>query len=72
MTAETLPDVTCPALIIHSKCDDAASPKGAQEILDRLGSKDKKIIWLEKSNHIITLDYDKDLINKSVSDFLKG
>lgn len=70
--ADAPPEITCPALIVHSRYDEAASPDGAQEIYDRLGSKDKALLWIENSNHIITLDFDKEIVNQSIVDFLKN
>jgi len=69
--ADAPPRITCPALIVHSRHDEAASPAGAQDILDRLGSTDKRLVWLDRSNHIITLDYDREIVNESVAAFLR-
>ena len=35
-----------------------------------ISSQQKKIIWLENSYHVATLDYDKDIIIKESFDFI--
>ncbi|NOZ19483.1 MAG: alpha/beta fold hydrolase [Planctomycetes bacterium] len=69
--ADAPPEVRTPTLIIHARHDDAAAPEGAQAIHDALGSEEKRLVWLDNSNHIITLDYDKEIVNQAVLDFLK-
>ncbi|MEW6359669.1 MAG: alpha/beta fold hydrolase [Planctomycetota bacterium] len=69
--ADAPAEIKTPTLIIHARRDDAAAPDGSQHIYDTIGSKEKKLIWLENSNHIITLDYDKEIVNQAALDFLR-
>ena len=69
--ADAPPQIKTPTLVIHARGDDAAAPEGAQAIHDALGAEKKKLVWLDNSNHIITLDYDKEIVNQAVLDFLK-
>lgn len=61
-TMNILAEVTCPALVIHSTRDKTADFQGGVNVLKCLGSQDKRLIALNKSNHIITLDYDRELV----------
>jgi carboxylesterase len=62
--------VTCPLLIIHPLKDITTSPSGSQFIYDNVTSKEKELIWLEKSNHIALLDYEKDFVFEQIYNFL--
>jgi carboxylesterase len=63
--------VESPALLMHSKGDETTDFHGSEFILKNISSKSKKLILLEKSNHIITLDYEKDLVRDEVKRFLE-
>ena len=65
--------VKCPTLIIHSLTDRTIKPESAQHIFDNLilGTKDKKLIYLKKSGHVISVDYDKDYICSEINNFIK-
>jgi carboxylesterase len=51
-----LPKITCPLLIVYSTGDGAIHPTSAQRTFDLAGSRDKQIIKLEGSGHVITVD----------------
>ncbi|MBF0433260.1 MAG: alpha/beta fold hydrolase [Fibrobacteria bacterium] len=65
-----LSDISCPILLMHSLHDTSAAFKSSVVILKKLGSTDKRLIALEKSNHILTLDNDRDFIEKETADWL--
>jgi carboxylesterase len=52
----SLPQITCPLLVFYSKADAIIRPQGAQLILDRVKSTDKRIVTLQRSGHVITVD----------------
>ncbi len=52
---QELKSVRQPALIFQGKLDGTINPDGAKTVLDRLGSQDKKLIWLENSGHTLLL-----------------
>ena len=66
-----LPRVEAPILIIHSRNDHTAPPVNAQTIYDEVGSRDKELVWLERSYHVITLDYDKDEVFDRTLGFIR-
>ncbi len=63
--------VTAPILVMHGRNDGTVAPYNAQLILDSVGSVDKEIVYMEKSSHVITLDYDKDEVYERTYAFIK-
>jgi len=51
-----LPRVRCPALVVHSTRDASVHPQSAEEVLLDIGSQDKRILILNNSGHVLTLD----------------
>ena len=66
-----IPSLSSPTLLLHSKEDKTASFEGSEYILKHIDSKDKTLIPLTESNHIITLDYDKERVTREISTWLK-
>jgi len=66
-----LQDITVPVLLIHGRQDHTVHPQNAQIIHDLLGSADKTLVEVEKSYHVLTLDYDKELVKEKTYDFIK-
>ena len=65
-----LPQIEVPTLIIQSPKDTVVDPNGAKIIYQQLGSKEKKLCWLEKSDHIILLDVERDRVYQEINNFL--
>jgi carboxylesterase len=55
---ERLGEVRCPALVITSRQDHVVPPVDSDAIADALGGPVERL-WLEKSFHVATLDYDR-------------
>ncbi|MCX8065734.1 MAG: lysophospholipase [Candidatus Hydrogenedentes bacterium] len=66
-----LEKIVIPTLIIHSEIDSIACPKAVKEVYEKIGSKDKTLVWLKNSDHVIFWDYDKDIVQKSIEEFIK-
>jgi len=66
-----LGSVRCPALIMVSRQDHVVPTGNAAFIHDRIASADKEILWLERSYHVATLDYDRDLIVERTNEFVE-
>jgi carboxylesterase len=64
--------VTSPILIVHGKKDITTSYKGSYYIYENVSSKIKELLILEKSNHIIMLDYEKDILFDKIYSFLES
>lgn len=56
----SLPSVTAPILVMHGRNDRTVPPFNAQLIYDTVASTDKELVWLDRSNHVITLDRDRE------------
>lgn len=72
VTREGLPRLSLPALIIASRQDHVVKePANAEYIMANLGSKDKKMLWLDNSYHVATLDNDAELIFEQAAEFIE-
>ena len=67
---EVLPRITVPALIMQSKAEHTVVPDSAQYIYDRLPNPDKRLIWLEHSGHIVTLDMEREKVFNILAEWL--
>ena len=67
---KTLGAVDCPVLMITSVGDEAASPHRARRAMERIGSDHVRELWLERSNHHIFWDWERELVKQAIADFL--
>jgi carboxylesterase len=65
-----LPKITAPTLILHSSRDTTAPYESMEFLKKHLGSKKIKAVSLERSNHVLTLDYEKGKVAREVLEFL--
>jgi carboxylesterase len=66
-----LKDVQTPIQLLQARDDDVTSPKNSYYIYENIGSKDKKIIFLEDSYHIITADQERDKVAEETVAFFE-
>lgn len=66
-----LKNIKCPTIVFQSKVEHTVVPKSAQYIFDHLGTDmdKKKLVWLERSGHIISLDVEREVVFKEIADF---
>ncbi len=67
---QALPRVTVPALVMHSVNDDFVLPSNAEAIFAALGSPQKRLVWVENSSHVITLDAARDQVYRETAAFI--
>lgn len=67
----SLPQVSCPLLVMHSHNDHTVHPANATEIHDQAASTDKKLIWVDDSYHVLTLDVDRLKVYESTYEFIR-
>jgi carboxylesterase len=67
-----LAKVKTPIIILHAREDDMTSLRNAQFLYDNIGSKDKSLVVLEDSYHMITIDKEKDKVAEEVVRFLNS
>ncbi len=60
-----------PTLIIHSILDETVPYGNLDYIKAIVASEEVKTVTLKKSNHIITVDYEKDVVAKQLTRFFK-
>ncbi|MBV8884573.1 MAG: alpha/beta hydrolase [Chroococcidiopsidaceae cyanobacterium CP_BM_RX_35] len=66
-----LPTIDVPTLIIQSLKDTVVDPAGASFVYQQLGSRTKKLYWLQESDHIILLDREREDVFVQIAAFLK-
>lgn len=64
-----LPSIMVPTLIVQSKREHTVKPESAQYIYNKLGSTEKKLVWLNNSGHIVTLDRERDTVFREIGNF---
>jgi carboxylesterase len=65
-----LPNITTPTLVVHSRRDRSVLPTNGQYIFDHLGSRQKELLWLEQSGHIVTEGPERDRVSAAVVNFM--
>ena len=67
---EHLGEVAQPTLIMHSRCDHTAAPESARYLYDHIASREKELVWLERSGHLLPLDVERQTVFEKTADFL--
>ncbi|RJP65877.1 MAG: alpha/beta fold hydrolase [Candidatus Abyssobacteria bacterium SURF_17] len=66
-----LQDITVPVLLVQSTKDNTVHPPNVRLIHKLLGSRDKTLVEVEKSYHVVTVDYDKELVKEKTYEFIR-
>ncbi len=69
LVQQELPRVTQPIRIFTSRQDHVVHPSNSRYLLDHTQSRDIQQIWLDRSYHVATLDYDRQQIFDSSIQF---
>jgi carboxylesterase len=69
-TRNLLERIRCPVFVIQSREDHVVPPRNAHAIVTGVGANDVRLLWLDNSFHVATLDNDKDLIVERVGAFI--
>lgn len=69
-TRANLPTITAPILITHSRIDTFILPENADLINAEIGSRHKELLWLEKSDHIITEGPERQTLFERIGAFI--
>jgi carboxylesterase len=67
---ESLPRISAPALVIHSKDDDYVLEDHAHPLFEAIGSQEKELIEVDKASHVITRDGDTSRVFEPILAFL--
>lgn len=66
-----LKKITVPSIVLQSTIEHTVQPHSAQYIYDNINSKDKKLVWFDKSGHILTLDVEREDVFREISKFFE-
>jgi carboxylesterase len=66
-----LPEISVPALLMHSRDDDYVVKDSMPLIFEHLSVKDKQMLWLEGSGHVITEDAQRLTVFRSAAEFIQ-
>ena len=67
-----LATVKSPTLVVQSLADETVKPVSANIIFDGLGSVEKRILWLPRSQHVATTGDERHLIADAMVDHIGG
>ncbi len=70
VTHALLPSIKTPILIAHSRRDDFIVPENANILHNRIGSASKELLWLDKSDHILTEGPERELLFDKIQAFI--
>ena len=66
-----LPDITAPTLLLHAREDDAASPRSAFEVAQRVSANEVRCVILGDCYHMISIDREKQRVLTELRAFLQ-
>ena len=67
----SLPNVKGPVLLIHSKDDKYVLPENMPHIYERLGARDKEMLWVTGSGHVVTRDAARQQVFEAAAAFIR-
>lgn len=70
--AKQLPKITQSLLLIQGRQDHLADPHGLLEIRKKVSSNFVDIVLLDRSAHVVTMDYDREEVSKRVVEFFES
>lgn len=69
---EDLPYVTTPALVVQGQKDSMVPPPNGEMVHQALGSKVKHLLYLEGSDHVVTMDFGKQVLFEKALKFIES
>jgi carboxylesterase len=70
-TWNLLPQVRQPILVMQSRQDHTVMPINVHWLLNRVGSTEREVLWLNESYHVITEDFDAEHVAERVVSFVR-
>jgi carboxylesterase len=68
---EDLPYVTAPALVAQGRKDSMVPPANGDLVYQALGSKVKHLLYLDRSDHVIPMDFDRNILFEKAFKFIQ-
>jgi carboxylesterase len=69
--AKGLENIQCPVFLLHSLQDHTSAFANSVEILQKISSRIKLLRAFDRSDHILTLDYDREEVEQACINWLK-
>jgi carboxylesterase len=70
--AQNLRQVTAPLLLVQAVHDDATSPRNSRHVYRNVSSRQKEMLMLEDSFHMVTADLERDRVADAMNRFCRG
>lgn len=67
-----LPAITAPALVVHGRKDAKVPPSNGEVAYQALGSSPKHLLYLERSEHVVTMDFDRKELFEKAFNFIRS
>ncbi len=67
-----LAKVAAPTLVLQATEDDFTSVRNAEFVMSRIASSDKKLVLLDDSYHVITVDRQRDRVAQELENFVRA
>lgn len=62
--------IRAPTLLLQSRADPRIAPAVAEAAIQRIGAREKRLVWAEGGGHIITVDYGRDRVFEEVESWI--
>ena len=67
-----LPKVVAPAMVVYSEADQTVPASAAREVAKLIGTRPVRLVRLERSSHVLTLDLERERVAQEVERFLRA
>lgn len=65
-----LPRITVPTLVVYSRQDNRVPVEAAEREYAKLRAPERELVWLERCGHLVTVDFEHDVVSARVTEFL--
>ena len=67
-----LPKVVAPAMVVYSEADQTVPASADREVAKLIGTRPVRLVRLERSSHVLTLDIERERVAQEVERFLRA
>lgn len=69
---KALPSITAPTLVMQARNDNRVARKVAEHAYRAISATDKRLLFVDRGGHILTVDYDRELVVAEVRDWFSA
>lgn len=69
LARKSLPSITAPTLILQSRNDNRVSRKIAEYAYRTIPAAEKRLVFVERGGHVLTVDYDREIVATRARDW---